>query len=800
MNPWPPDHGTITLTTAIPRLSNWFGRAAVLALSVGILSGSLPLLGNVQDAEAAAQSCTGKYQTPNKAPRLGSLPGFKPGGKYQWRTLGDTRRTYSFDNPRKALSGLELPSDEVLDKIVADPKKYPNASPEHAWAYWKQNQSSGTKPYTGTFNEYVNSFYVNGEANSRGGNAYEQEVAQYFKLGGKNWYCQYSMAEEMPELFQELVDELGEENVKKDRRFDAIKTTGRDKIIYEFKSGTKQIDSKQLLVDKALAKRGYKVVYVLGEPPSNAVQARLRAHGVSWYQHRAVPDAKFTPDPRYTRQDPAFSGRACPTATALASTKAAGCGSSRGAANDFARNSGRTKEEAQRRQAVARQAPGAPYRMRGPGGIDFTTMELRYVTEPVKGKGMDYGFKARMNDDEDANPSWGGGAKIDLSSDAMFTWLSLHPNRFWVNLNPDQPDQVTDDKLAKTDAGRVLLEADLEMKHDLSRVMVPDNSVGNRLWDSFQHVNGAPCWKTYRYYIEPAPAQVREEDGKLYILDAPMDVKAAKIDFSEGNKCEQPEAVQEHNFRQIEKIAIPEVEKLVNSAPQYSELRSVYTSRIAAEWIKQRDAVRPGEFHKIIGSDDATAWPSRTKWDRDKVYADYMKSFREGDFHFKRTYPQDGSVLEFSFFLGGVDFSKQPKKNISKERFRAENPEMPDTVNAAVKSTTAYGDTDTAFLGGNNTGKVSGGTDPTPTPTPTPSEPGDPTPTHPPSTPAPSPSTPGTGNGSGGQTPPAHTPDGGLADTGSDTPVGLIAGIAAALAAAGAALVWWKRRRTTADG
>ncbi|MEU6976875.1 LPXTG cell wall anchor domain-containing protein [Streptomyces sp. NPDC046371] len=60
---------------------------------------------------------------------------------------------------------------------------------------------------------------------------------------------------------------------------------------------------------------------------------------------------------------------------------------------------------------------------------------------------------------------------------------------------------------------------------------------------------------------------------------------------------------------------------------------------------------------------------------------------------------------------------------------------------------------------------------------------------------------PGNGDtgGSGGATPPANRPDpdGGLADTGSDTPVGLISGIAAAIAATGAALVWWMRRRRT---
>ncbi|WP_307835401.1 LAETG motif-containing sortase-dependent surface protein [Streptomyces adelaidensis] len=68
-----------------------------------------------------------------------------------------------------------------------------------------------------------------------------------------------------------------------------------------------------------------------------------------------------------------------------------------------------------------------------------------------------------------------------------------------------------------------------------------------------------------------------------------------------------------------------------------------------------------------------------------------------------------------------------------------------------------------------------------------------------PSTPAPDPSTPGGGDE---QSPPANRPDpdGDLADTGSDTPVGLLSGIAAAVVAAGGALVWWMRRRRAAQG
>ncbi|MFJ9483683.1 LPXTG cell wall anchor domain-containing protein, partial [Streptomyces mirabilis] len=48
-------------------------------------------------------------------------------------------------------------------------------------------------------------------------------------------------------------------------------------------------------------------------------------------------------------------------------------------------------------------------------------------------------------------------------------------------------------------------------------------------------------------------------------------------------------------------------------------------------------------------------------------------------------------------------------------------------------------------------------------------------------------------------TPAPSEPGGDLAHTGNDSPIGLISGIAAALAVAGGALVWWMRRGKTAQ-
>jgi len=43
----------------------------------------------------------------------------------------------------------------------------------------------------------------------------------------------------------------------------------------------------------------------------------------------------------------------------------------------------------------------------------------------------------------------------------FFIGLSLPNDSFWVNLRPDAEDNIIDDYLAKTDVGKVLLEADL---------------------------------------------------------------------------------------------------------------------------------------------------------------------------------------------------------------------------------------------------------------------------------------------------------------------------------------------------
>jgi len=61
--------------------------------------------------------------------------------------------------------------------------------------------------------------------------------------------------------------------------------------------------------------------------------------------------------------------------------------------------------------------------------------------------------------------------------------VSLLNDTFWVNLRPDSPDNVIDPLLAQTDVGKILLEADVQLKKDTARFTLPETPEGKEYWD-----------------------------------------------------------------------------------------------------------------------------------------------------------------------------------------------------------------------------------------------------------------------------------------------------------------------------
>jgi hypothetical protein len=326
-----------------------------------------------------------------------------------------------------------------------------------------------------------------------------------------------------------------------------------------------------------------------------------------------------------------------------------------------------------------------------PGGIDFSTLELRYLAEPRAGQGIHFAFTANQVTAVNADVDAGRTGAIQ-ASDAFFVWLSLPPSTFWVNLHPYEPDRIVDPKLGSTDVGRILLEADLQMKRTVGKLIHPDTPLGRAYWTLFDGSGSHNC-ASLRQWIVPAPATIREEDGALYILDAPLSVRMESEHVPQpaqgtvtSSACARPDRA---TVRRVEgvfrRLVLPRVEQAVNHAPEYAELRRVYLSRVAAEWYRQRSHQTKTTLAALIDSGNVSPWPAQTQWSPRKVFDQYVESFTKGEFNLRRRTTRGNLAYTYLYVYGGVDLGTVPFRNVDEARFRRQWPSVPETVRRSIQ-------------------------------------------------------------------------------------------------------------------
>ena len=337
----------------------------------------------------------------------------------------------------------------------------------------------------------------------------------------------------------------------------------------------------------------------------------------------------------------------------------------------------------------------------GFGGIDFSSLELRYVSDPRKG-GLRYAFSGSPGvPDQEA-----GLATARQSSNAFFTWLSLPPESFWVNLNPNEPNRIMDPQLARTEAGRILLEADLVLKKDSVGWMNANTEFGKAFWDELEAIYGDRALDsciTVRTWIAPAPATVRETGDELYILDAPLTVfgeSEQHPDPGTGNQgCPQEDAATEARKEELwRRTILPKLIEGVNTKPEYAALRRVYLARVAAEWFRVRQGERPTSLSKVIGSGNVDPWAMPPGWGPLDVYNPYLHSIRTGEWSAERRITVGGQEYTRTISYGGVDFSGVPRQNVAKRDFDARYPRLARRVRESQGRATADGSA--VWLGG----------------------------------------------------------------------------------------------------
>jgi len=216
------------------------------------------------------------------------------------------------------------------------------------------------------------------------------------------------------------------------------------------------------------------------------------------------------------------------------------------------------------------------------GGVDFSTLQLNYFTEVPgeQNRTLGYVFKAKKAERGVAPVVLEQAARSAF--DAFFVWLALPNNTFWVNLNPNNPNRIIHHELGQTDAGRIMLLADLEMKSTVAKIIHPDNALGKAFWNRlYGYVEAKRKTKLsllFRQWIVPGKVTVYTTHDSIYIVDAALEVKMESeyLELKGSEKSATPirgnfdtdlQAYAEKLFRQM---ILPEVIKQVNTAPEYS--------------------------------------------------------------------------------------------------------------------------------------------------------------------------------------------------------------------------------------
>src|SRR3989338_2106368 len=278
----------------------------------------------------------------------------------------------------------------------------------------------------------------------------------------------------------------------------------------------------------------------------------------------------------------------------------------------------------------------------------------------------------------------------------FFIGLALPNEGFWVNLRPDTPDNIIDDDLAKTDIGRILLEADVQLKKDTAGLTSPQSPEGKEYWDKLYKRAGElfgteniTIPTLTRPWIVPNEIIIREAPDNAYIYKATLKVMLEedylgkseilnsesetnsnfKIQNSKSYEFKDPrlKELNEYSTQLLRELIIPKLTYQVNTSKRYAPLRQVYYSLILAQWFKQK--LRDGSFSELlpsknrpysagtvpkIDSGDLTNLVSKESNDKQDYFKQYQKSFAEGEYNLQEpVYTPMGQSIR-RYMSGGI--------------------------------------------------------------------------------------------------------------------------------------------------
>lgn len=253
--------------------------------------------------------------------------------------------------------------------------------------------------------------------------------------------------------------------------------------------------------------------------------------------------------------------------------------------------------------------------------------------------------------------------------DYFLIGLILPNELFWVNLRPDQGDNVIDPFLEKTDIGKILLEADLSLKKSLALATSSETTEGKEYWERLyakaEDLFGGKdvSLPTYtRPWIVPGEIVIRSSEESVYIYKATLKVMLEQDYLKGQNPAFDDVRIKELNDYSstlIRQLIIPKLTREVNTSKRYAQLRQLYYSLILSQWFKtayRRDREARQVFSRIDNK-GLTGLTSKTAWSKDTYFQRYKHSFQKGEYNQIETVNTVHGQTIRQYISGGLNFS-----------------------------------------------------------------------------------------------------------------------------------------------
>jgi len=240
----------------------------------------------------------------------------------------------------------------------------------------------------------------------------------------------------------------------------------------------------------------------------------------------------------------------------------------------------------------------------------------------------------------------------------FFIGLNLPNEKFWVNLNPDEPNRVIEPVLGQTDLGRIMLNADLRLKEDACELLNPETSAtGREFWNRLEEkanslgiADKIPV--VTRLWIVSGEVKVSESNGSLRIIKSRLRVslEPAYLTQKQAVKDKSQKSLDDFASGLMSELILPILDKRVNEAYAYADLREVYHALILARWYKEKFGSYYGSLLQASDIEVLKDAQLDFSYSPQEIYRDYLKSFKsEG-------YSYSSAFITTQYVSGGIDF------------------------------------------------------------------------------------------------------------------------------------------------